>query len=144
MDLRLFTPQRSRVEAAYPVLGSHPEDSGSSFDQVINAWVGQAVFDAIGGELVTVEAAQPVTGAEPEETMRVTNDAQNKVARQTVGSRVGSRRQLLGLTNAWREQKQAQQEHCAKGGLAPVRDSCSAADRAGTLLVSHTCALHHT
>src|SRR5882724_1590393 len=109
-DLRLFIlqsqlrfPEWGGIEAAHPTaIGRYPIDTAPSFEQIVDKRMGQAVFDAIGGEFVAVESAEPFPCAEPEETMRVPNDALNVVARQSVGSRVSPHRQLLGPRD-WRQ-----------------------------------------
>src|SRR5436309_11307641 len=103
----LWILQRRWVEAGDPAaIGRYPIDSAPSFEQVVNERMGQSLCDSIGRELVAVESAQAVTSAEPEKTARVANDAQDQIARQTVGSGVGSHRKLLG-----RDTSRAGKEH---------------------------------
>jgi len=95
--LGLLIRQWSGIEAGDPAaIGRYPIDSAPSLEQVVDEGMGQSLFDTISGEFVTVESAQAVCGAEPEETMRVPNDAQDKIARQSIGSRIGAHRKLLG------------------------------------------------
>src|SRR5260370_23372689 len=96
-DSGLFIPHRGGIEAGHSAaIGRYPIDSAPGLEQVVNNRMGQTLFDAIVGEFIAVEATQPVTGAEPEKTMRVRDNAEDEIARQTVGSRVGSHRELLG------------------------------------------------
>ena len=67
-----------------------------SLDQIIDERMGQALFDAISCEVIAVESAQPVTRTEPKKTVRVANDAQDKIARQPVGRRIDSHGKLFG------------------------------------------------
>src|SRR5437773_7187897 len=117
----LLILQRRWVEAGdTAAIGRYPIDSAPSFEQVVNEWMGQSLCNSIGRELVAVESAQAVTSAEPEKTARVADDAQDQIARQTVGSCVGSHRKLLGrdASRAGKE-RQRQVGYCKK---CPAKD----------------------
>jgi hypothetical protein len=70
------------VEAGHAAtIGRYPINSASSFEQIVDDVMRQALLDAISRELVAVESAQTVTGATPRETEGVPNNAQDKIAR---------------------------------------------------------------
>ena len=106
----MFICQWGWVEAGHPAaICCYPIGSTPCFQQIVDEGMGQALFYAISGELIAVEAAQTITSAEPQKTARVPNDTQDNVARQTVGSRVGAYRKLLGKEAALIEKKRKHQ-----------------------------------
>ena len=82
-----------RVETAEAGGRGAPVDAPARFEEIVDEVGRQALLDAVVGELVTVEAGETLGGAESEKAPGVLFDAQDVIAGQAVGRRVGLDRQ---------------------------------------------------
>jgi hypothetical protein len=97
---------RDRIEVGETVGGCDPIVTTVCDEQIENLSMRQAVRDRVVYKLVTIESREPVVSAKPEIAARVGNDLVNAIARQAIGSRVGSNRKLFGAASRSRNENQ--------------------------------------
>src|SRR6185503_19315785 len=86
--------------------GCNPVVAAARDEQIKNLSVRQTVRDCVVYKLVTIKSREPVVSAEPEIAARIGNDLVNAIARQTIGSRIGSDRKLFGAASRSRNENQ--------------------------------------
>ncbi len=78
------------------IVGGGPEIASGCFEQVVDGAGRHAVFDAKAAERIAVEPGQPVQRAHPEESLRIAENARDRVVREAVGGGVDPDWQTLG------------------------------------------------